>query len=100
MQSSGGNSGMQAPVLDIDVDHLAALAKGSNPISSLPAGATLSLGYMIYVSEKGEVVAAQSNSVFDVPEIVTALRQARVITPGRRDGVSVPTAASLVITIK
>jgi hypothetical protein len=55
---------------------------------------------MIYVSEKGEVVAAQSNSVFDVPEIVTALRQARVITPGRRDGVSVPTAASLVITIK
>jgi TonB family protein len=100
MQSSNSNSGIQAPVLDIDVDHLAALAKGSPPISSLPAGAMLSLNYMIYVSEKGEVVAVQSNSLFDVPEIVTALRQARVITPGRLDGTPVPTAATISIRIK
>jgi TonB family protein len=100
MPPAKGYSSIQAPVLDIDVDRLAALAKGLPPLSSLPAGATFSLGYMVYVSEKGEVVAVQSNSVFDVPEIVTALRQARVITPGRRDGIPVPTAASLVITIK
>jgi hypothetical protein len=87
-------------VVDIDMDHLAALIKGTGLLSSVAAGAKLSIAYMMYVSEKGEVVAVQSNSIFNLPEVVTALRQARVITPGRRNGTPVPTAASLVITIQ
>jgi TonB family protein len=100
IQSSSGNSRIQAPVVDIDMDHLAALIKGTGLLSSVAAGAKLSIAYMMYVSEKGEVVAVQSNSIFNLPEVVTALRQARVITPGRRNGTPVPTAASLVITIQ
>jgi len=100
VQSSGGDSSIQAPVLDIDMGHLAALVKASGRFPTAAAGATLNIVYTIYVGENGAIIEVPGSPSFDIPEVMTALRQARVITPGRRDGVPVPTAVSIVIRIQ
>jgi TonB family protein len=106
-QPSKGDSGIQPPVIDIDMDHLADLVKGHYPSVLDINGHTvlvdskgLVFSFRMYVSEKGEIVGIQKGILIDVPEVVTALRQARVITPGRLNGTPVPTAASFSILIK
>jgi protein TonB len=106
-QPSKSDSGIQPPVIDIDVDHLADLVKasGRNPIVLNVNGYNvdvkgLTFSFRMYISEKGEIVGIQKGSLTDMPEVATALRQARVITPGRLNGTPVPTAASLSILLK
>jgi hypothetical protein len=59
------------------------------------------LVYAVCVSEAGQIVAVQgSNDPSDeIPEIITALRKARVTAAGRRGDVSVSTALMVPIPV-
>jgi TonB family protein len=93
----------QPPVLDIDLDRLAAIAKASGRIQAhqLPTGVILGMGlyFTIRLSEKGEILSVQRNSM-DIPEVVAALGQIRVLAPGRCRNEFVPTEVSVMLDIR
>ncbi len=99
---------IQPPKLDIDIDHLAAVAKASGPSSYLPSSAiggglmvsVTYLSYVIYVSERGEIIAVERTGGPEVPEVETSLRQTRVLLPGQRGGDPVPVVVSVLIPIQ
>jgi len=105
-QSAGVDPGIQAPQLSIDIDRLAAMAKASGmattilPLASAGGAVSMLLGYTIFVSETGEIVAVQVSRGPEIPEITTALSQARVISPGRRGSEPVPVAFTVQIPVK
>jgi hypothetical protein len=96
-----GDPNFQPPVLDIDFDRLAAIAKASGriPVRQLPAGSILSLSFTIRLSEKGEILSVRDNSK-DNPEVIAALGQIRVLAPGRCLNEFVPTEVSVILNIK
>lgn len=98
-QVSGGDPNLQPPVMDIDLDRLAGMAKASGRIGTIPPGGSAGIFFTLYVSESGEILAVQRNSG-DFPEVVTALSSAHVVVPGRRGNEFVPMAVSLIISIR
>ncbi|MGA2261953.1 MAG: TonB family protein [Acidobacteriota bacterium] len=91
--------GIQPPVLDINFDRLAEMAKASGRLPQTGSGGGfMDLTFTVCINEAGQILAVQSNS-FEIPEIVTALMQARVISPGRRANVAVPTAVTLSVRV-
>ena len=89
---------VQPPDVAIDSDALSAMARaaGITPPETIgnSTGAIYrrNLAYVVCVNEAGEIVAVQRMFGKGVPEIEAALRQARVLSPGRREGRIVPTA--------
>jgi len=105
LQTSSTNPSVQAPVLDVDMDHLASLAKASGgwTIATNGAGYSVSTAglvssYTLYVSETGEIIDVQG--ALNMPEIAAALRQVHVVSPGQKDGKPVPTRVMLLIRTK
>ena len=106
--SSDADTDVQPPKLDLVADHLAALAKASGPSAYLPPSAigggllipVTYLSYVVYVSERGEIAEVQRTGGPDVPEVETALKQARVLLSGQRGGEPVPATVSVFIPIK
>ena len=99
VQMAGIDPGVTSATLDVDMERLAAIAKSSGIFPS-NANATAVISYTAYVSERGEIVDIRDSFGGKLPEIVTALRQARVLSPGRRSSQAVPTAVPVRITIK
>jgi TonB family protein len=89
----------QPPLLDIDLERLAAIAKASGRIK-FPTGFTgeMDISFMMRLSEKGEILSVQGNS-FDIPEVIAALGHTRVIAPGRCRNEFVPTEMSVRLNI-
>ncbi len=93
---------IQAPVLDIDINQLSRQAEVALDAlrPKFPAGATTALSFTVFVDEAGQIVAVQGpEGPFDVPELATALKQARVTTPGLRGNVAVPTAVKITVPV-
>jgi TonB family protein len=90
---------VEPPEIIIDSDALSAMAKAAGFVTtetvSTPFGSIsrMPLAYLVCVNEVGEIVAVErAFGGPGVPEIEAALRQARVVTPGRRGSEPVPTA--------
>jgi len=95
VQITGIDPGITAATLDVDLERLAAMAKSSG---IFPANGGV-IGYTVYVSERGEIVDVRDGSP-RLPEIVTALRQARVFAAGRRGSQPVATAVPIRIPLR
>lgn len=88
------------PVLDINIDQLAKIAETSGRLPSFGGNATTAINFTVCVDEAGRIVAVLApGGPFDVPEVVTALKQARVVTPGRHGNIPVPTATKIAIRV-
>ena len=89
---------VEPPEIIIDSDALSAMAKAAGFVTtetvSTPFGSVsrMPLAYLVCVNEVGEIVAVEPMFGPNVPEIQTALRGARVVTPGHRGNEAVPTA--------
>jgi len=94
--AAGAGTSVQPAQLDIDLENLAAVAKRS---FESPEGSTATLGYTVYVTETGQIVAVDGG-LAQLPEVTAALRQARVIAPGRIGNEPVPTAVVVTLSIK
>ena len=94
----GPDPTVRAPVLDLNLDSLASLAKASGRLAQQPAGSRVALGYTVFVTELGEIVAVEG-SMRGLTEVETALRQARVLSPGQRNSQPVPTAVPVPIMV-
>jgi hypothetical protein len=81
----------QAPVLEFDRDRVTALARA--------AGLRGPLAFQLLVSDSGKVTGLVRQGRL-TPEIESALRAARVVTPGRRGGDSVPMIATVTLTLE
>ncbi len=82
---------IEPPVLELDTESLAAMA----------AGKTSMLGYIVYVDQTGQIVSVEAIAgLEDIPEVVTALSQTRVLSPGRRNGQPVPVAVAIAIPVR
>jgi TonB family protein len=107
--SFGANSAMaepsvQAPVLDVNLDQLQATAEAvlrQRLLSTGTGSAGTVLNYTICVDEAGRIVDVQGPPVglLDIPEITTALRQARVKSPGLRGNIPVPASIRISISV-
>jgi len=81
----------QAPVLEFDRDRVTALASA--------AGLRGPLTFQLLVSDSGQVTGLVRQGRL-TPEIESALRAARVVTPGRRGGDPVPMLATVTLTVE
>jgi TonB family protein len=94
---------VRAPALDVNMDQLRALAEAAlRPkfVTGNVGGASTMLSFTVCVDETGQILAVQSQGgLLDVPEIVTALKQARVTAPGLLRNVSVPTAVKISVPV-
>jgi TonB family protein len=98
--SGAGQILVRAPVLDIDINQLSQQAADALRPKFATGNATTVLSFTICVDEAGQIVAVQSpGGPFDVPELVTALKQARVTTPGLRGNIAVPTAVKITVPV-
>jgi len=91
---------IKAPVIEYDTNRVAELARASG---RLPAGAAgeIGLAYTVGVDEAGKIVAIQSQSgPFAVPEIDEVIKQARVLSPGLRNGLPVPMALRITVRVQ
>jgi TonB family protein len=91
---------IKAPVIEYDTNRVAELARASG---RLPAGAAgeIGLAYTVGVDGAGKIVAIQSQSgPFAVPEIDEVIKQARVLSPGLRNGVPVPMALRITVRVQ
>jgi TonB family protein len=91
---------VQAPVLDVNMNQLQAMAEAALRPTFTSTG-TASMNYMVYVDETGRIVDVQGppTEMFNSPEITTALRQARVKSPGLRGNIPAPTAVRIRISV-
>jgi len=89
---TGLDPNVRAPVVDINVGSLAKLAKTAGYSG-------IALRYMVCISKAGEIIAIQNRNArqAEVPEIIAALKSARVASPGRRGDKAVPTAIPVTI---
>ncbi len=93
---------MTPPRLDVDLAALGEIARSSGvsvPQSDTPFGPASMLSYRVFVSEAGEILDVVHLSGPDVPAVEEALRQARVLAPGRRAGVPVPVAVLMTVRL-
>ncbi len=96
---SGMDPSVRPAVLDVNLDSLAAMAKASGRFGEQTAGSGVVVGYTVFVTELGEIVAVEG-SMRGLTDVETVLRQARVLSPGNRGGAPVPTAVQLFIPIR
>lgn len=100
-KSSTADKVIRPPQLEIDVDHLAALAKASGSPAFLPSSAPVTyLSYVIYVSQRGEVVEVERTGGPVVTNVEEELMHSHVLQPGQLGTVPVPTTVSVFIAIK
>ncbi len=93
---ASAGSRIQLPVLSVDNDRLAAMAKDSGRLG-LPQGVAAVIHYMVSVDESGKIISVKCTSEPEIPEITTALRNAQVRTPGLLDNVPLAVSFDLVI---
>ncbi len=101
VKSSDPDEEIHPPQLEIDLDHLAKLAKSSGLPAFLPSSSLETyLSYVIYVNQRGEIIEVESTGGPIVPIVEEALRHARVLQPGQRGTVHVPATLSVFVPIK
>jgi TonB family protein len=93
--SIGGN--VSAPELALEKDRLATLAASHWPKTGIDARTPLL--YMMYISEKGEVVATQLVQGPKIPEIEKLLSSTQVQSPGHLGSEPVPVWCAILIEI-
>jgi TonB family protein len=100
-KSSNTDEDIQPPKLEIDVTHLATLAKASGSPAFLPLSSPVTyLSYVIYVSERGEIIEVERTGGPIVTNVEEELRHAHVLQPGQRGNAPVPATISVFIPIK
>jgi TonB family protein len=97
-QIPDSGTSVQPAQLGIDLESLAAMAKSSGQALGNP-GTTTTLGYTVYVTETGQIVAVDGG-LPQLPEITAALRRAPVIAAGRRGNEPVPTAVGVTLSVR
>jgi TonB family protein len=96
------------PSLEIDVNHLALIAKTSGSSTYLPSfsvgGGLLVpvtyISYVIYVSQRGEIIEIERTGGPVVTNVEEELRHAAVLQPGQRGNAPVAATISVFIPIK
>lgn len=78
-----------APVLALDNEQLAGIARSSGQVDNLPPEQKPLL-YKLYMNEVGEIVGLQQVRGPKIPALENELRRTRVISPGRRGADPVP----------
>ena len=78
-----------APVLALDKEQLAGIARSSGQVDNLPPEQKPLL-YKLYMNEVGEIVGIQQVRGPKIPALENELRRTRVISPGRRGADPVP----------
>jgi TonB family protein len=78
-----------APVLVLDKEQLAGIARSSGQVDNLPPEQKPLL-YKLYMNEVGEIVGIQQVRGPKIPALMNELRRTRVISPGRRGADPVP----------
>ncbi|PYV32864.1 MAG: hypothetical protein DMG09_23405 [Acidobacteria bacterium] len=92
---------IQAPELALETERLAAVAKNSGRVETIPFagdGRRVVL-YQLFVNEVGEIAGVQVRGP-QIPELEAELRRTRVVSPGRRGLESVPVVVLLVIPVE
>jgi TonB family protein len=100
MPGRGADPDVVAPRLSIDVENLVAVAKASGRIDSDAAMKYSVLSFLLCVTATGEISVVDRVEGPEIPEIITLLKQARVLTPGHRGSEPIPTAVTVQLPIK
>jgi len=92
---------IQAPELALETERLAAVAKNSGRVESIPfAGdGRRVLLYQLFVNEVGEIAGLQQVRGPQIPELEAELLRTRAISPGRRGLEPVPVAVLVEIPV-
>jgi TonB family protein len=101
IQASMVDSPVEAAILDINVNRLVEIAKSSGKFPAGNVNGWVALAFTVFVTAGGEIIDVQGSggSMLQIPEIISALKQARVIRPGLRGNVPVPTANSIMLQV-
>lgn len=100
MPGRGADPDVVAPRLSINVGNLVAVARASGRINSDTTMKSPVLSFLLCVTATGQIAVVDRVEGPEIPEIITLLKQARVLTPGHRSGQSIPTAVIVQLPIK
>jgi TonB family protein len=97
-----GSDRLQSPVINVDVESLTSMVRASGIPESMTMtnGGRVGVGFLVFVTDAGEIVAVQQLGPLPIPAVQDALRQARVVSPGRLGGQAVPAAVLIMVPVK